>query len=100
MIGMRSRSLMRRISQLDGLRGIAILMVFFYHAFSVPLLWFGVDLFFVLSGYLITGILLRLKERTADEASASFFVPFYVRRAIRILPPYLVFLVVVSLFFH
>src|ERR1700722_20002721 len=91
---------MKRISQLDGLRGIAILMVFLYHALFVPLLWSGVDLFFVLSGYLITGILLRLKERTdTGDASISFFAPFYLRRAYRILPPYLVFLLMASLFF-
>ena len=52
----------RRIPQIDGLRAIAILMVFAAHAFAVPLFWMGVDLFFVLSGYLITGILLRLKQ--------------------------------------
>ena len=54
---------MKRIPQLDGLRGIAVLMVFAYHALHVPLLWAGVDLFFVLSGYLITGILLRLRDQ-------------------------------------
>lgn len=45
----------RRIPQIDGLRAIAILMVFAAHAFGVPLWWMGVDLFFVLSGYLTPG---------------------------------------------
>ena len=54
---------MGHIPQIDGLRAVAILMVFTTHALHIPLLWMGVDLFFVLSGYLITGILLRLKER-------------------------------------
>ncbi len=90
---------MKRISQLDGLRGLAILMVFLYHAVKVPLFWSGVDLFFVLSGYLITGILLRMKETVEADESAGFFGPFYARRARRILPPYLLFLVMASLSF-
>jgi peptidoglycan/LPS O-acetylase OafA/YrhL len=85
-----------RIPQLDGLRALAILMVFAGHAFHIPLLWTGVDLFFVLSGYLITGILLRLKEQ---PAAAKYFAPFYKRRARRILPPYFVFLIAAGLLF-
>jgi len=71
-------------------------MVFTGHAFRIPLLWTGVDLFFVLSGYLITGILLRLKEQ---PERTGYFAPFYVRRARRILPPYLLFLVVAGSLF-
>ena len=66
---------MRRIPQIDGLRAIAILMVFATHALHIPLLWMGVDLFFVLSGYLITGILLRLKERT--QRRREYWKPFF-----------------------
>jgi len=87
---------MRRISQLDGLRGIAVLLVFVYHALHVPLCWAGVDLFFVLSGYLITGILLHLKE---TRSAGGYWRPFYARRLRRIVPPYLGFIAVVSLFF-
>lgn len=47
-----------RIKELDGLRGLAILLVFFHHAAGVPMGWIGVDIFFVLSGFLITRILL------------------------------------------
>jgi len=52
-----------RITQLDGLRACAILAVFLSHAFKIRMLWIGVDLFFVLSGFLITGILVDLKHK-------------------------------------
>jgi peptidoglycan/LPS O-acetylase OafA/YrhL len=82
------------VPQLDGLRGLAVLMVFLHHAFGIPLLWTGVDLFFILSGYLITSILLRDKERIRfGEMMRSF----YVRRAERILPAYILFLVIATL---
>jgi peptidoglycan/LPS O-acetylase OafA/YrhL len=86
-----------RIPALDGLRGIAILLVLLWHAvFSLPansrllsnlfavgsLSWSGVDLFFVLSGFLIGGILLDAKH------SIRYFKTFYVRRGFRILPLY------------
>jgi peptidoglycan/LPS O-acetylase OafA/YrhL len=83
----------RRILQLDGLRAIAVLAVFAQHALKAPL-WMGVDLFFVLSGFLITGILLDRKAR-----GQSYFGYFYARRARRILPPYLLLMVVSSLLF-
>ena len=69
----------------------AILMVFLNHALDVPLFWCGVDLFFVLSGYLITGVLLRLKERDAAEGIGIFLRHFYSRRIRRIFPPYFLF---------
>lgn len=87
---------MKRISQLDGLRGIAVLMVFWYHAAGVPLMWAGVDLFFVLSGYLITTVLLRLKE---ECDTSEYWSKFYFRRIVRIAPPYVGFLVILSLLF-
>jgi peptidoglycan/LPS O-acetylase OafA/YrhL len=70
-------------------------MVFLHHAFHVPLMWSGVDLFFILSGYLITGILLKDVDRLSFPALLK---KFYVRRAERILPAYLVFLAI-ALFF-
>jgi len=85
---------MQRIRQLDSLRALAILAVFVHHALKVKLLWMGVDLFFVLSGFLITGVLLNAK----GHSLRGFFAHFYGRRARRILAPYLVFLAVASLF--
>ncbi|PTB22595.1 acyltransferase [Trinickia symbiotica] len=82
-----------RIVQLDGVRAVAVLAVFLTHALGVSL-WMGVDLFFVLSGFLITGILLERKKR-----KQSYFGYFYARRARRILPPYVMLLVLSSLLF-
>src|SRR5246127_3054402 len=92
-----------RIPALDGLRGIAIGLVLLRHAIfgvtsvegieshsslisalvaSGQLPWSGVDLFFVLSGFLIGGILLDARP------SPRYFQTFYIRRAYRILPLY------------
>jgi peptidoglycan/LPS O-acetylase OafA/YrhL len=77
-----------RIRELDGLRGVAVLAVISEHYMAwLPEVgsrygWLGVDLFFVLSGYLITGILLELREKE------HYFRVFYARRALRIFPPY------------
>ena len=81
--------------QLDGLRAMAVVMVFLHHAYAIPLLWAGVDLFFILSGYLITNLLLRDSSRFRLPTLLS---RFYIRRARRILPAYLVALCVISKF--
>ena len=89
---------------LDGLRGIAALMVVAYHSASsywltntfdkaylraTSFLWVGVDLFFILSGFLITNILLDTKQ------SSTYFRTFYLRRFLRIFPLYYAFLVAI-----
>ena len=77
---------LRHILPLDGLRGLAILLVISYHYFGfIPVFsigWIGVDLFFVLSGYLITGRLLD------SLASSDYFRTFYRNRILRIFPLY------------
>ena len=67
----------------DGLRGIAVLSVLAFHAFPTSLRggFVGVDIFFVISGYLISGIILH----AASEGRFSF-VDFYGRRIRRIFP--------------
>ena len=82
-----------RITALDGIRGLAILAVVLHHAFAIKLLWMGVDLFFVLSGFLITTILVRSK----GPSFRRYIGHFYRRRAQRILPPYLLLLLIGSL---
>jgi peptidoglycan/LPS O-acetylase OafA/YrhL len=97
----------QHIPALDGIRGLAILMVLFFHLFAsnpetgsklFDLLsqfrescYLGVNLFFVLSGFLITGILLDTRTRP------HFFKTFYARRALRIFPLYYGVLIVLFL---
>ena len=93
------------LPQLDGLRGVAISIALLNH-FVIPpdrgllawvarntltMGWVGVDLFFVLSGYLITGILLRAK------AHPHYFRNFFARRVLRIFPLYFLLLAIVFL---
>lgn len=87
--------MVKRIEQLDGVRAIAIAAVFIHHTLHVKLLWMGVDLFFILSGFLITGILINNKTQSLKQ----YFGHFYERRARRILPPYLLLLAITSLIF-
>jgi peptidoglycan/LPS O-acetylase OafA/YrhL len=86
----------RRLSQLDGLRGVAVLAVILFHGFPGVVRggWLGVDVFFVLSGYLITSLLVTEHERTGRVALRSF----YARRALRLVPALLVVVAAHSLF--
>lgn len=80
---------------INGLRALAICLVVLFHAYpsAVPGGFIGVDVFFVVSGYLISGIVLR----GLQEESFEFWV-FYGRRAVRILPALLVVLVATCTF--
>jgi peptidoglycan/LPS O-acetylase OafA/YrhL len=88
-----------RLPELDGLRGLAILLVVIWHYAAQPanptpgtlmaflvqpfkIAWSGVDLFFVLSGFLIGGVLLD------NKTSPRYFKTFYIRRICRIFPLY------------
>jgi peptidoglycan/LPS O-acetylase OafA/YrhL len=75
----------RHVPSLDGVRGLAIVLVLAFHAWPsqwTSFGWMGVDLFFVLSGFLITGILADGRD-TAHRART-----FYIRRILRIMPLY------------
>src|SRR4051812_46346434 len=77
---------MRHRPELDGLRGLAILLVVMHHSGWLPGGWIGVDLFFALSGYLITGLLM-----SEVVATGTIRMPaFYLRRAARLAPAFLV----------
>lgn len=86
---------MERIPEIDGLRALAALSVFAFHEFGAPAIirfthggWAGVDLFFVISGYLITTILLGMR------GGPGYFKNFYMRRTPRIFPPYYLFFLI------
>ncbi len=95
-----------RVNDLDGMRGLATVLVVSYHVFkrgdyfttngvlhfitSLTLYgWYALDTFFVLSGFLITGILLRTK------GEQHFYRNFYVRRSLRVFPLYYFTLIVI-----
>ncbi|MFD9739710.1 acyltransferase family protein [Umezawaea sp. NPDC059074] len=84
---------MRRFPGLDGVRAVAATLVVLFHFDGPDVLqgWIGVHLFFVLSGFLITTLLLREHDRTGRIALADF----YLRRAFRILPVYFLVLAAV-----
>ena len=78
---------------LDGLRGVAILMVLAFHLGLLPGGSLGVDVFFVLSGFLITTLLVEEWERRGAIRLRSF----YLRRALRLLPAFIVLLFICGL---
>jgi peptidoglycan/LPS O-acetylase OafA/YrhL len=96
-----AETVLDRFPALDGLRGVALLLVLSFHLQIVPkstaaekaVFWFtgigwsGVQLFFVLSGYLITSILLRTRQ------SPRYYSSFYMRRILRIFPAYYALLI-------
>jgi peptidoglycan/LPS O-acetylase OafA/YrhL len=69
------------IASLDGVRGVAVLLVLLHHHGWLKSGWLGVDLFFVLSGYLITGIL------RSSRSEVAYWQPFWIKRVTRIFPP-------------
>ena len=92
---------------LDGLRFFAFLLVFFFHALqwspwgNWPFIRFGflgVPIFFVLSGFLIGGILLDLKDKQRPGFGlGAKLKTFYIRRALRIFPVYYLFIAILAL---
>jgi peptidoglycan/LPS O-acetylase OafA/YrhL len=97
-------SIQRSIPSLDGLRAVAIMLVIACHVQAsfpsvLPLIFIercgsvGVDMFFVISGYLITHLLLKEVDKTGQVRLGRF----YIRRAFRIFPPFYAYLAVVAI---
>ncbi|WP_224997461.1 acyltransferase [Cesiribacter sp. SM1] len=83
------------IRSLDGIRALAVALVMLFHFQLFDAGWIGVQIFFVLSGFLITRILLHEKNQSLD----FYLKRFYWRRAVRIFPLYFTYLLLVSLVF-
>ena len=83
------------IKSLDGVRAMAILLVMAFHLELLRFGWLGVQLFFVLSGYLIIGIL--WKEKFNAQPLSYKFKKFWVRRSLRIFPLYFGFLALMAI---
>lgn len=84
---------LKNIRSLDGLRAIAAILVVFFHcpidAFQLRFGWVGVNLFFILSGFLITRILISMQGSPFNVTLKSF----YFRRALRIFPLYFFYII-------
>lgn len=88
------------IASLDGIRALAVMLVVFFHWPGDHLRlhggWIGVQIFFVLSGFLITRILLEEKKKPLKE----YLSRFYVRRSLRIFPIYYLYLLFLGLAYY
>ena len=85
------------IKRLDGVRELAIILVMTFHAGLNHFGWMGVQLFFVLSGYLITGIL--WKEKFTATTLRNKLIRFWSRRSLRIFPLYFGYLFVIGIIY-
>jgi peptidoglycan/LPS O-acetylase OafA/YrhL len=101
----QDHGLPKYMPQLDSLRGFAVLAVMLFHFVpqhfgKTPLGWMGVRFFFVLSGFLITSILLRERELVERGHEKFWFAlrQFYVRRFLRIFPVYYLVLILLAIF--
>ncbi len=103
---------LNHIKELDGARGIAVIVVMLFHFVHIPFVsenrfdlfvinflhlgWIGVDLFFVLSGFLITRILIHEKR---EQKFSKYLSRFYAKRSLRIFPLYYAYLIFIFLIF-
>lgn len=79
-------------NQLDALRSIAVFMTILVHYYNVKYMDYGVDIFFAISGFLITSILLKTVEKNSSISKIKIIKNFIIRRALRLFPIYYLFL--------
>jgi len=91
-VGLSWRSGVAHVRALDGFRGLAVLLVILFHFGYLEIGWTGVQIFFVLSGFLITSILVN----ESDLPLAFYLKRFYWRRTLRIFPLYFAYLAAVA----
>ena len=84
--------------EIEALRAIAVTMVMLAHFIPIehklyiPYLWYGVDLFFTISGFLITYILLGLVDESQKLNPGLLLKNFFIRRVLRLFPVYYAFI--------
>ncbi len=86
---------MKHLASLDALRAFAVLVVLAFHPYYLPCGWIGVQVFFVLSGFLISGILLEQKTNSLGH----YLCRFYWRRTLRVWPLYALYVGTFALVF-
>lgn len=92
-MGTAANQVENKLAGLDGLRAVAVLMVLLFHQEVLPVGWAGVQIFFVLSGYLIT----RSLFRTRGLGIGTYLRDFYGRRSLRVFPLYFSVLLALTL---
>lgn len=85
---------MTYVKSLDGIRALAVLVIMFFHLRFIEIGWIGVQVFFVLSGYLITAILMHDREQ---QSLGPYLARFYWRRTLRIFPLYYGYLLAITI---
>jgi len=85
--------------QLDSMRALAAIAIIAHHYLLFPAGWIGVQFFFVLSGFLISGIVIKGKQQAQTQGMLAFFKDFYKRRMLRLFPLYYGYLIILGVIF-
>jgi peptidoglycan/LPS O-acetylase OafA/YrhL len=87
---------LRHLPELDSLRAFAVIMTLLAHysPVEIPYMWYGVPIFFTISGFLITTILLRSLNNNIGRSKIKIVKNFMVRRVLRLFPIYYLFVII------